>query len=92
MAASSNITAVALTNQAVDYEDLNTFASNYLYAGGSARRIAYETALEVPLSSDADLNYTVAAKATILQYRMMFVPCILLIALWALVIVDVVVF
>ena len=90
LAASSNITTAALSSCFIVggcYEDFNTWAKNFLYAEGEARRIAYEVALEGTDGDDDDLglDYTVIAKAGVLRYYMTYVPWILIVGLLALV-------
>ena len=77
------------------YEDFETWVRNFLYAEGEARRIAYEIALQVPLTNSTaekkeheSLQYDVVAKSDVLRYRMIFVPWILLVALLALVLLG----
>ena len=90
LAASSNITATALNATcnppADDYEDFDTWAQNFLYAEGEARRIAYEIALEEPApdTDDSHLAYTIVAQSGILRYHMTYLPWILIVGLVAL--------
>lgn len=90
LAASSNITATAINDtcdHSVDWEDFDTWAQNFLYAEGEARRIAYEIALEEPApdTDDSRLAYTIVAQSVILRYHMTYLPWILIVGLVALV-------
>lgn len=80
LASSTNITSVAeVLNPNNSFEDFGSFAVNYLYVEGEARRIAYEVAESAP--GQQGMSYNVQAAATVLRYRITFVPWILLVGL-----------
>ena len=74
LAASSNVTNASIAEPVsdfFDYEDFATFADNYLYAEGEARRIVYDIAQEIPSPNPADevaLEYELQAQSSVLKY------------------------
>ena len=80
LASSTNLTSVLeLLKSTYKFADFDTFAKNYVYAEGEARRIAYEVAQSAP--GQQGTSYSVQATGTTLRYQIMFVPWILLVGL-----------